>query len=127
MALFRKLSSNLVPMFRKLPGEVSVIGRKITNTTNTIDKGLAKADKIVETGKKLNIPNPLLKIAGDAIEGARGINKGVGTGGQAIRAGAMGDVQGALSLGTSAIKEATGGLGKVGQAVAESAPLVALL
>lgn len=123
MSLFRKLGQSLVPMFRKLPGQVSTIGRKISNTSKDIDRGLAQAENVVSQIDKFAPPNPLTKTVKGAIGSVRDITGGVGMAGQALRKGAEGDVQGAISLGKSALQKGTEGLGEL----AETGATLALL
>jgi hypothetical protein len=110
-SLFRKIGANIAPAFRKLPSDVSTIGRKITNTALEVNKGLAQAEKVAETVDKY-APNPLTRTVRAGITGAKDITSGVGSAGQALRKVASGDVQGAGNLALSALALGTRGLGE---------------
>lgn len=118
---FRKLGKDLAPAFKKLPSNLNTIGRQISNTTKDIGRGLDSVQKFVD-GAGQAMPNPLLKIASGAVSGLRDVNRGVGVGGQALRAVSAGDGVQAGNLAMDAFKTGSQGVAKTalagGQALA---------
>jgi hypothetical protein len=113
----------MAPMFRKLPGEVNLIGRKITNTANDAQSTLGRVSKAIDAADRA-VPNPLTKLAKQGIGGVQDITKGVGIGGQALRAVSRGDLAGAGSLTQEAVSEASKGLGGIAGSVLGAAAFV---
>lgn len=123
MALFRKIGSNLAPMFRKLPGEVSSFGRKVVNTSDKISRGISTAQKAVD---KLDAvaPNPILKTVKSGLSAAQDLSNVGIMGGKALRAASEGHLAEAADLGRAALSEAGEGVGKLAGAGASLAAFV---
>lgn len=108
---FKKLGREITPAFRKLPSGLNTFGRQLSNTTQDIGRGLQVAQKALDTADRV-APNPLLKVVKGAVDGVSDINRGVGIGGQALRAVSRGDGIQAGNLALDAVLAGGQGVGK---------------
>lgn len=113
MSVFRKLGQNIAQSFRKLPNDVNIIGRKMSNTSAEIQRGIDKAQSVVNRIDSV-APNPILKIAKTTIGGVSDVNKSVGYSGQALRSASAGDIENSVRLGRQALQSGTSGLASLG-------------
>ena len=118
---FRKLGRSIVPAFKKLPHDVSWLGRQISTGANKVSGGLGKAEHAVD---KYSSYNPLIKAISGGLGALKGISTGVGLGGQSINQLGQGHLASSANLARQGFQQGAKG---VAQGVATVAPAVALL
>lgn len=122
-SFFRKLGHNFVPMFRKLPGEVARIGRKIYHGAGDAQNYLNKAAGVIAAADRI-APNPILKIARGVVGGAAGVAGGVSAGGSALNQLGQGHYKQAGRLGQQGLSQITQGGNSLMQGATQAAPYV---
>ena len=128
---FRKIGSNVARAFRKIPGDVSRFATKAGRVAGEIESGLGVAQRnIARAGEFVPALSPLTKTVSGALGGARGVAGAAGQASQALGKAAIGDIQGARSLGQSALQKGQSGVSAVSsglQDLSKLAGTVALL
>lgn len=120
-SFFRKLGHNIAPFFRKLPGEFSRIGRKVSHFAGDVQHGLDKANNFLGKIDRY-APNPILKIARGVIGGASGVAGGVSRGGAAIDQLGQGHFSQAGRLGMQGLSQIGKGAGDFSKGATQAAP-----